>query len=154
MVGHSVKIGHPAVRNLGTPPFNMWLYRIGLQQAKRMLLTGDTVGAEEAVAMGIALQAFPDDILDDEVLRFARRMALIDRDCLASNKHVLNSGVDLMGRAELQKIAAREDAIAHRCASAAAFQQRAGEIGLSAALKERDAPFAELAGPAPEGQSR
>ena len=141
LFARSARIGHPAVRNLGTPPFNMWLYRVGAQQAKRMLLTGDIVSAEEAIAMGIGLRCYDDDAIDEEVMAVARRMALVDRDCLVSNKHVLNSGIDLMGRAELQKIAAREDAIAHRSAGAEHFRQRAEEIGLSRAFKERDAAF-------------
>lgn len=137
----SARIGHPAVRNLGTPPFNMWLYRVGAQQAKRMLLTGDVIQADEAIAMGMGLRCYEDDQIEDEVMAVAQRIALVDRDCLVSNKHVINSGIDLMGRAELQKIAAREDAIAHRSVGAEHFRQRAEEIGLSKAFKERDARF-------------
>ena len=65
------------------------------------------------------------------------------RDIVAINKHVINVGMDLMGRATLQDIAAPLDSIANQAAEMSAFTARVQEIGLSAAFKERDAPFAE-----------
>ena len=52
-------------------------------------------------------------------------------------------GLDLMGRAALQSVAAPFDAIANQAPEMAAFMKRAEEVGLGAAFKERDAAFAE-----------
>jgi enoyl-CoA hydratase len=136
-------IGFPALRMGGTPPTNMWLYHVGVQWAKRLLFTGDTFTGRMAEKIGFALEAVPAERLDDHVLTLATRVAAMGRDIVAINKHVLNRGIDLMGRALLQDIAPAMDSIANMAPEMAAFQARAQEIGLAAAFKERDAPFSE-----------
>jgi hypothetical protein len=95
-----------------------------------------------AEKIGFALEAVPAHRLDDHVLALATRIAAMGRDIVAINKHVLNRGVDLMGRALLQDLAAPMDSIANMAPEMAAFQERVAEIGLGPAFKERDAPFA------------
>ncbi len=136
-------IGFPALRMGGTPPTNMWLYNVGPQWAKRLLFTGDTITGRLAEKIGFALQAVPAAELEAHVLTLAHRIAAMGRDIVAINKHVLNAGLDLMGRAALQNLAAPMDAIANQATEMESFQRRAQEIGLSAAFKERDAPFAQ-----------
>jgi enoyl-CoA hydratase len=136
-------IGFPALRMGGTPPTSMWLYNVGPQWAKRLLFTGDTFTGRLAEKIGFALEAVPVGELEARVLALAVRVAAMGRDIVAINKHVLNRGLDLMGRATLQEIAATMDSIANQAPEMAAFVSRAQEIGLAAAFKERDAPFAE-----------
>ena len=136
-------IGFPALRMGGTPPTNMWLYHVGAQWAKRLLFTGDTFTGRFAEKIGFALEAVPADGLDAHVLALATRTGAMGRDIVAINKHVLNRGIDLMGRAILQEISAPMDAIANQAPEMAAFQARAQEIGLAKAFRERDAPFTE-----------
>ena len=135
--------GFPALRMGGTPPTNMWLYHVGPQWAKRLLYTGDTFTGRLAARIGFALEAVPAEQLEERVMALAARIGAMGRDILAVNKHVLNQGIDLMGRAQLQELAAPLDAIANQAPEMAAFAARAREIGLGAAFKERDAPFAE-----------
>jgi enoyl-CoA hydratase len=135
-------IGFPALRMGGTPPTSMWLYNVGPQWAKRLLFTGDTFTGRLAEKIGFALEAVPGDKLEARVMALANRIAAMGRDIVAINKHVLNLGLDLMGRATLQGIAAPMDSIANQAPEMTAFRTRAREIGLSAAFKERDAPFA------------
>jgi enoyl-CoA hydratase len=135
--------GYPALRMGGTPPTNMWLYHLGPQWAKRLLYTGDTFTGRMAEKIGFALEAVVADRLDDHVLALATRIGAMGRDIVGLNKHVLNTALDLMGRATLQGISAPMDAIANQAAEMGAFMARAQEIGLGAAFKERDAPFAE-----------
>jgi enoyl-CoA hydratase len=52
-----------------------------------------------------------------------------------------------MGRSQLQRFAALNDAVAHRSRDARAFTARAGEVGLKQAVTERDAPFDADEGP-------
>jgi enoyl-CoA hydratase len=135
------RIGFPPVRSMGVPPTNMWIYNVGPQWAKRLLLTGDTVTGEEAKAIGLVVDTAPAEELDRVVLDLASRMALIGRDLLIGNKRVVNMGVELMGRSQLQKFAAMSDAIGHRAPEAAAFSERIREIGLRNAVRERDEGF-------------
>jgi enoyl-CoA hydratase len=136
-------IGFPPVRSMGVPPTNMWLYHLGPQWTKRLLFTGDTVSGAEAAAIGLVQAAVPASGLDDYALALAARIALVGRELLAANKRVINEGVELMGRSQLQRFAAMNDAVAHRAPAARAFTARAGEVGLKQAVQERDAPFVE-----------
>ena len=79
--------------------------------------------------MGLVVGTAPSEQLDEVVLELASRMALIGRDLLIANKRVVNMGVELMGRSQLQKFAALNDAIGHRAPEAVAFSDRIGEIG-------------------------
>jgi enoyl-CoA hydratase len=135
-------IGFPALRMGGTPPTSMWLYHLGPQWAKRLLFTGDTFTGRLAREIGFALEAVPGHELEARVMALAQRIAAMGRDIVAINKHVLNVGLDLMGRATLQAIAAPMDAVANQAPEMAAFQARVRQIGLAAAFRERDAPFA------------
>jgi enoyl-CoA hydratase len=135
------RIGFPPVRSMGVPPTNMWLYNLGPQWTKRLLLTGDTLSGIEASDIGLVVATAPPDALDDVVLGLAERMALIGRDLLVANKRVVNMGVELMGRSQLQRFAALNDAIGHRAPEARAFSERIAELGLRPAVRERDAAF-------------
>ncbi len=134
-------IGFPPVRSMGVPPTNMWLYHLGPQWTKRLVLTGDTISGAAARDIGLVVATAPPDALDDVVLELAGRMALIGRDLLVANKRVVNMGVDLMGRSQLQRFAALNDAIGHRAPEAKAFSKQIAEVGLRQAVKDRDAAF-------------
>jgi enoyl-CoA hydratase len=141
LAAEDARIGFPPVRSMGVPPTNMWLYHLGPQWTKRLLLTGDTLSGRQAEAVGLVVATAPADELDDVVLDLASRMALIGRDLLIANKRVVNMGVELMGRSQLQKFAALNDAVGHRAPEALAFTDRIGEVGLRNAVRERDAAF-------------
>ena len=141
LAADDARIGFPPVRSMGVPPTNMWLYHLGPQWTKRLLFTGDTVTGAEAASIGLVQEAVPPDRLDQHVLALATRIALVGRDLLTANKRVINQGVELMGRSQLQRFAALNDAVAHRTAAARAFTARAGEVGLKQAVNERDQPF-------------
>jgi enoyl-CoA hydratase len=126
---------------MGVPPTNMWLYHLGPQWTKRLLFTGDTVSGADAASIGLAQAAVPAPELNGYTLSLAARIALVGRDLLVANKRVVNQGVELMGRSQLQRFAALNDAVAHRSPDARAFTVRAGEVGLKQAVHERDVPF-------------
>jgi enoyl-CoA hydratase len=134
-------IGFPPVRSMGVPPTNMWLYHLGPQWTKRLVLTGDTISGTEAREIGLVVATAPADELDRMVLDLAERMALIGRDLLVANKRVVNMGVELMGRSQLQRFAALNDAIGHRAPEARAFSKQIAEVGLRQAIRDRDAAF-------------
>ena len=80
--------------------------------------------------IGLVVATAPADELDRVVLDLAERMALIGRDLLVANKRVVNMGVELMGRSQLQRFAALNDAIGHRAPEARAFSKQIAEVGL------------------------
>jgi len=143
IVADDARLGFPPARDLGVLPTQMWLYLVGPQWAKRLLLTGDTVTGVEAAQIGLVLKSVPADQLEAEVEGLATRLAMIDRELLAANKRIVNLGLELMGAKTLQRLACETDARGHQAASAVGFRTQAAELGLREALRQRDAPFGD-----------
>jgi len=137
------RLGFPPSRNLGATPSMMWLYHVGPQWAKRLLLTGDTISGAEAADLGLALKAVPADLLEGEVEGLLDRLAMIDHHLLAANKRVVNLGLELMGARTLQRLSAENDARAHLAPGTRAYYEDVKKLGLTEALKKRDAPFGD-----------
>jgi enoyl-CoA hydratase len=133
--------GFPPARSQGSLPSNMWLYMVGPQWAKRLLLTGDLIGGRDAATIGLVLKAVPADRLEAEVGALADRLALIDPDLLSANKRIVNIGLELMGARTLQRMAAEMDARGHLADSRSRFNRTVLEEGLKEAVKQRDGPF-------------
>lgn len=77
-VAESARIGDPHVAVglvAGDGGTIAWPLAVGPMLAKRFLLTGDPVSAEEAVQLGLAHRAVPADELQAEALAFAHRLA-------------------------------------------------------------------------------
>ena len=143
IIADDAKVSFPAGRNLGALPNQMWLYHVGPQWTKRLMLTGDSITGAEAAQLGFAMKSVQPDLLEAEVEGLASRMALIDADILAANKRAVNLGMELMGARTMQRLAVENDVRGHQAASAHAFVKRVGEAGLKTALQERDGPFGD-----------
>src|SRR5690348_907712 len=91
--------------------------------------------------IGLVLGAVPADDLEEHVLALARRIANIGHDLLVHNKRIVNLGVELMGRSQMQVLAGIHDALAHQAPEAVEFSQQLREKGVRAAAAERDAKF-------------
>jgi len=137
------RIGYPAVRSMGSPATHMWLYHLGPQWTKRLLLSGDSLTGRKAAEVGLFLESVPAEELDDRVLGLATRIAAIPRDLLTVNKHVVNRGLDLMGRTLLQETAVHQDVLGRLAPGAEAFWETAASKGVRQAVAERDEPFAD-----------
>lgn len=140
------RIGFPPVRALGSPANHMWIYLCGPQWAKRMLMTGDVLRGADAARIGLVLDAYAPDELDEEVDRLARRIALIPSDLQATHKRIVNLGLDLMGWNTLQRLAAENDSRAHLTAPYRQFFETGKAEGFKAALKMRDDPYGDRTG--------
>jgi enoyl-CoA hydratase len=131
-------IGYPPARVWGIPTTAMWVYRLGAERAKRMLLTGDLISGDEAKAMGLVTEAVPEPDLDAEVARLAARMSGVPRNQLMMAKLMVNQAFDNMGMASTQMFATLFDGIARHTPEGMWFKQRAEEVGFKQAVQERD----------------
>ncbi len=139
------RIGFPATRANGTPPNHMWVYHVGPQWAKRLLMTGDCLTGTDAARIGLVLDAVPPAELDDVVNDLARRMSFVDAELLAAHKRIVNVALELSGARTLQRMAAEMDARAHLSQGPRRTQFKAdmAQNGLKQALKNRDEPFGD-----------
>src|SRR6188472_2003300 len=64
VIEDTAKIGYPPARVWGVPTTAVWVHRIGIEKAKRLLFTGDCLSGTEAVAWGLAIECAPADELD------------------------------------------------------------------------------------------
>ena len=135
--------GFPPARSQGSLPSHMWLYLVGPQWAKRLLLTGDSIRGDDAAKIGLVLKAVPADRLDVEVADLAGRLAMIDPDLLAANKRIVNIGLEMMGARTLQRLSAEMDARGHLAASRTRFNETVRAEGLKEAVRQRDEPFGD-----------
>ena len=135
--------GFPPARDLGALPNNMWLYNVGPQWAKRLMLTGDMISGAEAQQIGLVLKAVPKEHLENEVEQLADRLCMIDRDLLSANKRIINQGLELMGARTLQRMAVENDVRGHNAAAALGWGERVQRLGLRDALRERDGKFGD-----------
>lgn len=139
------RIGFPAARANGTPPQNMFVYHVGPQWAKRLLMTGDWISGQDAARIGLVMEAVPAAGLEAAVAELSRRVALVDAELLSAHKRVVNLSLELAGARTMQRLSAEMDARAHLSRGPRRSQFRAdmAEHGLKTALKNRDEPFGD-----------
>ena len=138
IMAEDAKIGYMPARVWGCPTTAMWVYRLGAEKAKRMLLTGDTVDGKTAEKMGLVYQAVPLKILDKTVDALARRMAGVPRNQLMMQKLMINQAYENMGLANTQMIATLFDGITRHSPEGVWFKQHAEKHGFHEAVKWRD----------------
>ncbi len=137
-------IGYPPARVWGCPTTAMWVYRLGAERAKRMLLTGDLVDGREAARLGLVLEAVPRAQLDARVATLAERIAAVPKNQLMMQKMMVNQAYDSMGLANTQRFATLFDGITRHSPEGVWFKQLAEQAGFKQAVRERDggAPIA------------
>lgn len=100
---------------------------VGLQQAKRLALLAETIGAAEARDLGLVTWVVPADEIDDFVDDLTERLAAGPPIALAHTKALLNEGVDRTMRDALANEARAQVgnfATADAAAAYAAFAER------------------------------
>lgn len=117
------------------------LPRLLPRAAHELFLTGETFGADRAVAIGLLTSSVPGDRLDDEVGRVARMLALGAPEALAATKRLLRGAFD----GEEVPLRPRLEAMAAR--SAAYFASAEGQEGMAAFREKRPAAWVP---PAPD----
>ncbi len=153
VAGEDAVFGYPPSRVWGTPTTAMWVYRMGLEQAKRYLLTGDEIPAPEAARIGLILESVPDGDLQERALALARRMAHLPVNQLQMLKLLCNQTAESMGMAGTRTLGTLFDGIARHTQEGLDFVDRAQEVGFRDAVRERDEPFGDY-GSGPRSKRR
>eukprot|EP01121_Diplochlamys_sp_Union-15-3_P020818 TRINITY_DN8239_c0_g1_i3.p1 TRINITY_DN8239_c0_g1~~TRINITY_DN8239_c0_g1_i3.p1 ORF type:complete len:139 (-),score=20.93 TRINITY_DN8239_c0_g1_i3:129-545(-) len=116
----------------------MWVYRLGPELAKRMLLTGDLITGVEAKRIGLVLDAVPEAKLDSYVQQLAERISSVPRNQLLMQKVMINQAIEIQGLESTQRLATFFDGITRHSPEGVWFRNRATEKGFKQAVKERD----------------
>jgi len=72
-------------------------WELGPRKAKELLLTGDTLDADDAYRLGMVAKVFPDDQLAERTEAYARRIARVPTMAALLIKESVNQAVDAMG---------------------------------------------------------
>jgi enoyl-CoA hydratase len=68
---------------------------IGAAKAKEIILTGDPIGAEEALAIGLVMKVAPKGRLLEEAKGFAAKLASLPRLALEASKMLINRSLEI-----------------------------------------------------------
>ena len=124
-----VQVGIPSVIEASLLPPT-----IGLGRARRMLLTGETVNAAEALAIGLVDRVVPADQLMDAAQETANTFLGMSRDVVASQKDIVAKWLEL-GEEDSAAFTIRE--------FSRIFATSAPHEGMSAFLEKRAPDFGE-----------
>ena len=138
IMAEDAKIGYPPARVWGCPTTAMWVFRIGAEKAKRMLLTGDLVDGRKAKEMGLVYDAVPAAELDAAVDALAARMAGVPKNQLMMQKLMINQAYENMGLASTQMIATLFDGITRHSPEGMWFKAYSEQHGFHEAVRLRD----------------
>ena len=145
VAAESARFGYPPSRVWGVPeaPWN-WVARMGLQQARRYMLTGDEFTAAEALAMGVVLEVVPDAELAERAMALARRIALVPANQLEMITWALNAVADHQyDPPASRRLGTLFDGVARHSQEGAEFVARSQDVGFREAVRERDRPFGD-----------
>ena len=129
VMADDARIGYMPARVWGCPTTAMWVFRLGAEKAKRMLLTGDTIDGKTAAQWGLVYQSVPEAELDRAVDALADRMASVPKNQLMMQKLMINQAYENMGLANTQMIATLFDGITRHSAEGFWFKRYAEEHG-------------------------
>jgi enoyl-CoA hydratase len=136
-------IGYPPARVYGTPTSMMWVYRLGLEAAKRFMLTGDAIDARTAYRIGLVSEIAPAAELPGIVERFARRFEHIPANQLALNKLLINQAFENMGLRTTQMFGTFFDGMTRNTQEAIDWRDSFSTLGFRETIRRRDASFGD-----------
>ncbi len=137
------QIGYPPARVWGEPTTMMWVYRLGLEHAKRLMLTGGALTGTEAERIGLASKAVAEKELAAVVSQTARQLATIPLSQLVMIKLLVNQAYENMGLRTSQLLGTVFDGIARHTPDGIAWRDMAMREGFREAVRRRDAPFGD-----------
>jgi enoyl-CoA hydratase len=142
-MAEDARIGYPPSRVWGTPTTCMWVYRLGLEHAKRVMLSGEALDGREAERLGLASKAVPAERLAGEVESYARKLATTPTNQLVMNKLLVNQAYENMGLRTTQMLGTFFDGIARHTPEGLAWRELAMREGFREAVRQRDEPWGD-----------
>jgi enoyl-CoA hydratase len=136
-------IGYPPARVWGEPTTVMWVYRLGLEHAKRLMLSGESLSGVEAERLGLVSKAVREEELAATVTAFARKLATIPSNQLAMSKLLVNQAYENMGLRSSQALGTLLDGVARHTPEGIAWRDLAMKEGFREAVRQRDAPWGD-----------
>jgi enoyl-CoA hydratase len=152
LAAESARFGYPPSRVWGVPeaPWS-WVARMGVQHARRYMLTGDEITADEALRLGVVLEVVPDDELADRAMALAQRIAQVPSNQLEMITMAINAVVNHQYDPPASRLLGTIfDGVARHSQEGADFVGRSQEVGFREAVRERDRPFGDY-GERPKG---
>jgi len=137
LMAEDAKLGYPPARVWGTPTTAMWIYRLGVERAKRLLLTGDLIDGHQAADWGLG-EVVPAEELDTATEALAERIASVPRNQLIMQKLMVNQALENMGLGSTQTLATLFDGISRHSPEGLNFKHRSESLGWKQAVRERD----------------
>jgi enoyl-CoA hydratase len=139
--------GEPEVKFGGGTMSPILCWALPIRVFNELLLTGRTLSARRAEALGLINEVFAPDELDDRVDRITRHMQLFPPETLSRNKRINHEFYDFFGQERLALFMERST-----IASAAGrpereedeFTRRTKAEGLSAALRWQKSQFSDI----------
>lgn len=101
----TARIGDPHVKvglAAGDGGALMWPLLIGFQQAKKLLFTGDHIGAEEALRLGLITELVPEDRLDARVDELAGQLASGALKAIGYTKLAINQTLRVLAQSTME----------------------------------------------------
>ena len=144
VIAEDAKIGYPPARVWGSPTTSVWVHRIGVERAKRLLFTGDCLSGAEAVEWGLGVEAPPADELDARFEVLLERIARMPVNQLMMMKLLCNSTLQGGSLQSTQTLGTILDGIARHTPEGYGFAATAAESGFREAVRRRDDPFGDL----------
>jgi enoyl-CoA hydratase len=144
VIASEAKIGYPPARVWGSPTTALWAHRLGVQRAKRLLFTGDSLSGAEAAEWGLAIEAPPAAQLDERTEALVARIARMPLNQLMMMKLLVNQWLFASGLHSAQVLGTVFDGIARHTREGYAFQRRAAEAGFREAVRARDEPYGDV----------
>jgi enoyl-CoA hydratase len=144
VIADDAKIGYPPARVWGSPTTSIWVFRIGVEKAKRLLFTGDCLNGKEAVAWGLACECAPADKLDERFEILLERIARVPINQLMMMKLLINQSVHAAGLQPTQILGTVFDGLTRHTKEGYDFQQLAARVGFKEAVRARDEPFGDF----------
>lgn len=148
-MAEDAQIGYPPARIWGEPTTVMWVYRLGLEDAKRTMLTGQPLSGPEAARVGLVSAAVPASELESTVAGMAEKLATIPVNQLVMSKLLVNQAYENMGLRTTQMLGTFMDGIARHTPEGIAWRDEAMREGFREAVRRRDAPWGDY-GEAPK----